>query len=91
MSVASLTGKQGWSEPRCVDDPVNGFGFGARSEITGEPEEDGEEGDERGAFPGRWAGTVEVRADVGGLVVVCELGVRRHGGGRGLKCTGHEL
>ena len=69
-----------------------GFGFSARSEINGEPEEHGEEGDERGAFPSGWAGTVEARVDVGGLVVVaCELGVRRHGGGRGLKWNSHEL
>lgn len=90
MSVASLTGKQELSEPRCMDDA--GFGFGARSEIKGEREEHSEDGDERGAFPGGRAGTVEARVDVGGrLVVACELGVRRHGGGRGLNWTGHEL
>ena len=73
-----------------------GFGFSAGSEINGEPEEHGEEGDERGAFPSGGAGTVEARVDVGGrclVVVACELGVRRHGpgGGRGLKWNSHEL
>ena len=86
MSVGSLTGKQELSEPRCMDDA--GFGFGARSEIKGEREEHSEDGGERGAFPG---GTVEARVDVSGRLVACELGVRRHGGGRGLNWTGHEL
>jgi len=84
MSMAPL-GKQGWSEPRCVYDLV--LGFGTWSEINSEPEEHAEEGDEHSAFSGGRAGRAGVRVDVDRrrlVVIVCELGVRRHGGGRGL-------
>lgn len=64
-------------EPGCVDDL--GFRFGSWSKVKDEPKEHGEEGDEYSAFPG---GLAIVDA---GLVVVRELCVRRHGGGRGLK------